>query len=88
MKFTVLVHEAEEGGYWAQCLELPGAVSSGETLDEVDGNIRDAIESMLDVLYDRGEDLTNLRPRSQIDAGPSVRVWSIHVPLPVAASRQ
>jgi predicted RNase H-like HicB family nuclease len=30
MLFTVLVHEDETGGYWGECLELPGCVSQGE----------------------------------------------------------
>ena len=45
--YTALVHEAEEGGYWAEVVELPGCVSQGETLDELRQNIREAIEAVL-----------------------------------------
>ena len=45
--FTVLVHEAEEGGYWAEVLELPGCASQGETLDEVRQNIKEAMTAVL-----------------------------------------
>lgn len=53
--FTVLVHDAEEGGYWAEVPELPGCVSQGETLDELEANILEAIELCLDAhLEDQG----------------------------------
>lgn len=45
--FTVIVHDAEEGGYWAEVLELPGCVSQGETVEELQKNIREAIEAIL-----------------------------------------
>ena len=46
--YTVIVHEAEEGGYWGEVLELPGCVSQGETIDEFRNNIREALEAILD----------------------------------------
>lgn len=49
MKMKVVVHEAEEGGYWATVPALPGCVSEGETLEEMLANIREAIECYLDV---------------------------------------
>jgi predicted RNase H-like HicB family nuclease len=47
--FTIRVHEAEpdEGGYWAEVLDLEGCVSQGETLDELTENIREAILAWL-----------------------------------------
>jgi len=47
--FTVAVHEAEEGGYWGEVVELPGCASQGETIDELLENIRDAIIACLEV---------------------------------------
>lgn len=47
MKIKILVHEAEEGGYWAEVPAIPGCVSQGETLEELDDNIREAIEGCL-----------------------------------------
>ncbi len=47
--YTVVVHEAEEGGYWGEVLELPGCVSQGETLEELNVNIKEAIEAVLQV---------------------------------------
>ena len=43
----VLIHKAEEGGYWAEVPALPGCVSQGETMDDLQANIREAIEGWL-----------------------------------------
>ena len=47
MTLKVLIHSAEEGGYWAEVPALPGCVSQGETMDELRSNIRAAIEGWL-----------------------------------------
>jgi predicted RNase H-like HicB family nuclease len=47
MTLRVLIHSAEEGGYWAEVPALPGCVSQGETIDEVRSNVREAIEGWL-----------------------------------------
>lgn len=49
MKIKIIVHEAEEGGYWAEVPAIPGCVSQGETLEELDDNIREAIVGCLSV---------------------------------------
>jgi len=46
--YTVVVHEAEEGGYWGEIRELPGCVSQGETMEEFRHNIREALEAVLE----------------------------------------
>ena len=43
MKFHVTLQKEPHGGYVARCLELPGALSQGETEDETLANIKDAI---------------------------------------------
>ena len=45
----VHIHKAEEGGFWAEVPSLPGCVSQGETLEELRGNVREAIEGWLSV---------------------------------------
>jgi hypothetical protein len=42
---TILIHESAEGetGYWGEVIELPGCVSQGETLAEMQANIQEAI---------------------------------------------
>ena len=47
MKFTVLIHEAEEGGFWAEVPALPGCVSQGDSLDELIANVKEAVEGYL-----------------------------------------
>ena len=49
MKLTIVVHEAEEGGYWAEVPALTGCVSQGESLDELLENVREAVEGCLSV---------------------------------------
>jgi predicted RNase H-like HicB family nuclease len=43
MKLKVVVHAAEEGGYWAEMPAIPGCASQGETMDELEQNLREAI---------------------------------------------
>lgn len=52
MKIKVVVHEAEEGGFWAEVPALPGWASQGETMDELMQNVREAIEGCLSVDVD------------------------------------
>ncbi len=49
MKITVIVHEAEEGGYWAEVPAIPGCATHGETMEELLGNMREAIAGCLSV---------------------------------------
>ena len=49
MKIKVVVHEAEEGGYWAEVPAIPGCASQGETYEELLKNIHEAIEGCLSV---------------------------------------
>jgi len=44
MEYTVILTPQEEGGYTVQCLELPGAISQGETKEEALKNVKEAIE--------------------------------------------
>ena len=47
MTIKAIVHEAEEGGYWAEVPALPGCVTQGETMEEIQHNLSDAIEGWL-----------------------------------------
>jgi predicted RNase H-like HicB family nuclease len=49
MKIKIVVHEAEEGGFWAEVPAIPGCVSQGETLEELLRNLHEAIEGCLSV---------------------------------------
>ncbi|MCP8307855.1 MAG: type II toxin-antitoxin system HicB family antitoxin [archaeon] len=56
-KFTVILREEEEGGYSVQCLELPGAISEGDTKEEALKNIREAIQGYLEAFPEEAERL-------------------------------
>ncbi len=45
--YDVIIHPAEEGGFWAEIPSMPGCVSEGETLDETKANIREAAEGWI-----------------------------------------
>ena len=45
--YNVIVHSAEEGGYWAEVPDLPGCATEGDTLDELAANVREAISLYL-----------------------------------------
>ena len=49
MKLKVVVHEAEEGGYWAEVPAIPGCATQGETFEELLQNLYEAVEGCLSV---------------------------------------
>lgn len=49
MKIKVVVHDAEEGGYWAEVPAIPGCATQGETMEELLRNLHEAIEGCLGV---------------------------------------
>ena len=55
MKLTDVVHEAEEGGYWAEVPAIPGCASQGDSYDEVLKNVHEAIQGCLAI------ELTDIR---------------------------
>lgn len=49
MKLQVVVHEAKEGGYWAEVPSIPGCATQGESFDELLSNVYEAVEGCLSV---------------------------------------
>lgn len=49
MKIKVVVHEADEGGYWAEVPSIPGCATQGETFEELLKNLYEAVEGCLAV---------------------------------------
>lgn len=47
MKLKAIIHEAEEGGYWAEVPALHGCVTQAETLEELEHNLHEAVEGWL-----------------------------------------
>jgi predicted RNase H-like HicB family nuclease len=66
LKLTVILREEEEGGYSAQCLELSGCISEGETRKEALANIREAIEGYLEAFPEELDQLKRKRELVEI----------------------
>ena len=49
MKIKVVVHSAEEGGYWAEVPSLTGCATQGDSFEELLQNLYEAIEGYLSV---------------------------------------
>lgn len=56
MDYTIILHPAEEGGYWAEVPALSGCFSQGETVEETLTHIKEAIESHLIALKAEGKE--------------------------------
>lgn len=63
MRYKVIIHEAEEGGYWAEVPALSGCFSQGDTLEEVKANVREAIEVYLE---SQEQDFGNLKKTDRV----------------------
>jgi predicted RNase H-like HicB family nuclease len=63
-KFTAVVHRGEpgEGGFWATCLEVPGANGQGETKEECLADLKSAITLLLET---EREEAFRLDPRAE-----------------------
>ena len=75
MNVKVIVHEAEEGGYWGEVPALPGCASQGETIEDLMRNLREAIEGYLAGEVDQigeGERVLDLALRSSGAVRPSL----------------
>ena len=62
MKLKVIIHQAEEGGFWAEVPAIPGCATQGDTFEELLQNIYEAVEGCLSV----DEKSIELDPNSQI----------------------
>ena len=59
MEYTVLIHPAEEGGYWTEVPALPGCFSQGETIEEALANTKEAIEAHVAALREEGHEVAS-----------------------------
>lgn len=59
MRLKVLIHKAEEGGYWAEVPGIPGCATQGETFEELLQNLYEAVEGCLSVDLDSIETDSN-----------------------------
>jgi predicted RNase H-like HicB family nuclease len=49
MTLRAVIHDSEEGGYWAEVPAIPGCATQGDTMEELMANIREAVEGCLSV---------------------------------------
>lgn len=68
MRFTVALETQPGGGYTVQCIELPGAISQGETKKEALANIQDAIHLILETRREEALRRTALIETVEVDA--------------------
>lgn len=56
MRIKVIVHQAEEGGFWAEVPAIPGCATQGETFEDLLQNLYEAVEGCLSV------DVSTIKP--------------------------
>jgi predicted RNase H-like HicB family nuclease len=54
-RYTIVIHEDPDGGFWAEVPALPGCYSQGETMDELMQNVRESIAGVLEVMREQGK---------------------------------
>ena len=47
MEYTILIHQAGDGGFWSEVPALPGCYSDGSNMEEVLKNTRETIEDYI-----------------------------------------
>jgi len=57
LEYSVVIHEAKEGGYWLEVPALEGCLTQGETLEEVLENAKEAIALYLEGLAELGQEI-------------------------------
>jgi predicted RNase H-like HicB family nuclease len=55
MKLKVLIHPAEEGGYWAEVPSIPGCATQADDFEGLIKNLYEAIEGCLSIDIDKLE---------------------------------
>ena len=74
--YSVVIHDEEGGGYWAEVEELPGCFASGPTLDALEADVRAAIEQHVAALRELGEPVPSAHGSTQ---ALNFRRWEIAV---------
>jgi predicted RNase H-like HicB family nuclease len=69
MKLKVIIHKADEGGYWAEVPSVPGCATQAETIEELLKNVREAVEACLSV------DIKPVRLKKD-DQVMEIAIWS------------
>ena len=61
MKLKAVIHEAQEGGFWAEVPAIPGCATQGDTYEELLENLHEAIAGCLSVDIEPGKKTGNER---------------------------
>lgn len=61
-QFEAIFLPQKEGGFTVEVPDLPGCISEGDTLEEAEKNIQEAIELYLETLEERGIPLPEREP--------------------------
>ncbi|MBM5820345.1 MAG: type II toxin-antitoxin system HicB family antitoxin [Cyanobacteria bacterium K_DeepCast_150m_m2_101] len=62
-ELTAVIEPAEEGGYWAVCIEVPGANGQGDTPAEAKASLLEAVQL---ILQDRQDDILRSLPSDAV----------------------
>jgi len=63
-QFPVIIEKDEDGYFVADCPDLPGCHTQGQTLEEAISNIREVIELHLEILKADKQEIPDLKPVS------------------------
>lgn len=74
-QFEVIFTAQKEGGFTVEVPDLPGCISEGDTLEEAEKNIQEAIELYLETLEQRGVPLPQREPKKTL----KMNITVIHV---------
>ena len=74
MKLKVIIHPAEEGGFWAEVPAIQGCATQGDTIEELLTNLYEAVEACLSVDLEQIEISKNGSHHVYMQPGSSVRI--------------
>ena len=52
--YVYVIERADDGFYWAYLPDLPGCTTSGESVEEVEAKLHEAVSLYLSYFHDRG----------------------------------
>jgi antitoxin HicB len=88
IEYPLIIHKAEEGGYWAEFPDLPGCITEGDSEAEVLSMAKDALSGWLAVRFERNFAI----PEAKVLKGKNVR-WvepnpDVGIPLMIRKIRK
>lgn len=60
MEYTIIIKKDKKSGWYVgKCVQVPGAMSQGETVDELMENMKDAITTILECYKEEAKESFN-----------------------------